>query len=494
MTGSTRQLTRNHQVEQINNGAAAAGLIVELGDLLRTGRIDESEFVTAVVGADLLTHQAAVGLADRYVTNLRTLVAPDEDHADPVAVEFDPGPSVGRAVHTLRELEEARRAPERDWGAAFSRIISALAVQSDRAAKDAGRETVVESAEANGRRWRRVTDGNPCSFCAMLAGRGPVYRTEDSATRVAGRNNYGTAAYKAGNVTYGGKITRGKLKGQDRTRGSRGLGERYHDFCGCSVEEALVDWEPTPQEREYVDLYERAAEACDAEGLPRTGTNVASKMRELGQGIVNDARKVDATTAAPKAVDLTKLSMQDLEARMMAAAEAGDWLESERIGEILDNGFYGPSGMPIDKDNPFQADVYDAFEGLDEDAQFAYLDALGERADLFSQAQWEHVSNRSARTVPTEREQRAQYEQYLEVQFVAAENATNGFMLTAEAKAAGHRPRDLWKVNEATARKWATPEMLEFWDSNGRFTWTDWRQQFEGDMGANMKRSGTWLR
>lgn len=30
-------------------------------------------------------------------------------------------------------------------------------------------------------RWVRVTDGDPCAFCAMLASRGPVYLTEDSA-------------------------------------------------------------------------------------------------------------------------------------------------------------------------------------------------------------------------------------------------------------------------------------------------------------------------
>lgn len=29
--------------------------------------------------------------------------------------------------------------------------------------------------------WARVTDGDPCAFCAMLASRGPVYRTEVSA-------------------------------------------------------------------------------------------------------------------------------------------------------------------------------------------------------------------------------------------------------------------------------------------------------------------------
>jgi len=36
-------------------------------------------------------------------------------------------------------------------------------------------------ADSQVQRWIRVTDGDPCAFCAMLAGRGPVYLTEDSA-------------------------------------------------------------------------------------------------------------------------------------------------------------------------------------------------------------------------------------------------------------------------------------------------------------------------
>jgi hypothetical protein len=45
------------------------------------------------------------------------------------------------------------------------------------------RETVAESLRADARvqRWQRVTDGNACEFCDMLAGRGAVYITEDTA-------------------------------------------------------------------------------------------------------------------------------------------------------------------------------------------------------------------------------------------------------------------------------------------------------------------------
>lgn len=57
--------------------------------------------------------------------------------------------------------------------------------------------------------YRRVTGGSPCAFCAMLASRGAVYKSERSATRVVGVSG--------------------------RARGSRQIGNEYHDHCRCSV-------------------------------------------------------------------------------------------------------------------------------------------------------------------------------------------------------------------------------------------------------------------
>ncbi len=50
-----------------------------------------------------------------------------------------------------------------------------------------GRQSLLTLLKADSRvqRWIRVTDGDPCAFCAMLAGRGPVYLTEQSAGFVA---------------------------------------------------------------------------------------------------------------------------------------------------------------------------------------------------------------------------------------------------------------------------------------------------------------------
>lgn len=45
-----------------------------------------------------------------------------------------------------------------------------------------GRQTVIDMAKHESRYngWIRVSDGNPCAFCAMLLSRGPVYWSEDS--------------------------------------------------------------------------------------------------------------------------------------------------------------------------------------------------------------------------------------------------------------------------------------------------------------------------
>lgn len=71
--------------------------------------------------------------------------------------------------------------------------------------------------------YQRVPKPGCCAFCGMLASRGAAYSSEDAATGVVGR---GVPVGK----------TRGKRGGQGkgiRARGSRGVGERFHDHCKC---------------------------------------------------------------------------------------------------------------------------------------------------------------------------------------------------------------------------------------------------------------------
>lgn len=109
----------------------------------------------------------------------------------------------------------------------------------------AGRDTVRLSAEANRRSvgWRRVSDGNPCTFCAMLVGRGPAYRSQESAG---------------------------------------GLERTYHKNCGCTAVEIFVPWAPTEREQTYVDAYMNAAEYADSQGVRRGPETIIKHMRDNG--------------------------------------------------------------------------------------------------------------------------------------------------------------------------------------------------------------------
>lgn len=58
--------------------------------------------------------------------------------------------------------------------------LKTIAQAAQRHVIEGGRQTVIRSARRDPRAhgWARLTDGAPCAFCALLASRGPVYRTE----------------------------------------------------------------------------------------------------------------------------------------------------------------------------------------------------------------------------------------------------------------------------------------------------------------------------
>jgi hypothetical protein len=66
---------------------------------------------------------------------------------------------------------------------AGDRAMRAAADAASRHVLNAGREQIHSAVLADRRAmgWMRVTDGNPCAFCAMLASRGAVYKSADSA-------------------------------------------------------------------------------------------------------------------------------------------------------------------------------------------------------------------------------------------------------------------------------------------------------------------------
>jgi hypothetical protein len=83
---------------------------------------------------------------------------------------------------------------------------------------------------------------------------------------------------------------------------------------------------------------------------------------------------------------------------------------------------------------------------------------------------------RAARESAREKRARENQEYTDEVyrQWLSAENATNGYMLNKAGKAAGISDRSLFTGPESRVRKYASPELAEYFDAHPRMTRREW--------------------
>lgn len=101
------------------------------------------------------------------------IITLDDSWQEPARVSFRvTGPVAAKKFITLNRPDVARQA------------YVSLAGSFGRWVLDAGRETVVQTAlqDSQAMGWFRVTASDPCAFCAMLASRGPVYRSREAAS------------------------------------------------------------------------------------------------------------------------------------------------------------------------------------------------------------------------------------------------------------------------------------------------------------------------
>lgn len=79
---------------------------------------------------------------------------------------------------------------------------------------------------------------------------------------------------------------------------------------------------------------------------------------------------------------------------------------------------------------------------------------------------------------------RAAYRDYVHRQYIAAEAATRGNLVTREGQARGVDPKALFTGPEARARRWASDELKGWWDEHGRMTFAEFKAQLLDDSAA----------
>ena len=327
---------------------------------------------------------------------------------------------------------------------AFRATIGELATRTQKDTLAGGREVVQQSAPL----WRRVTDGAPCGWCAMLASRGPVY----------------SSAAKAGQ------------------------GRRYHGHCGCTAEPfdgAWEEWEPTPDEQRYIDAYNATHES----GM--TGDETAAKM----DAWLKDPANALAKNAAELTVD--GLDEDAFDALVMRYMDEGDFDAVDRLSEMWDakQAALAPKPWAPDASDPFNPQTFEWFEALNADGQADFLDQVPYSArNAFMEEQWSWANARTAPkrgSIPSEREIRAAWEDWLDLEWLRLEEATKGNALTRQAAADGRRIRDLYRgYNLTTVSAWASEETKWYWAKHGRMTYQAFRASMVGN--SEVSRTGTF--
>ena len=179
-TLTARRLTESHRLAQARLGAITVARMRALWALLDPEALDSTfdRWLLAALPVIQGQRSTSARLAGNYLAAFKALelgvsarpVTVLDETADPSAVTTSllvTGPlsikrAMGRGVPIRRAVDVAQAASS---AAAMRHVL------------DGGRRTITDTVRADRQAlgWARVTSGNSCPFCSLLAGRGAVY-------------------------------------------------------------------------------------------------------------------------------------------------------------------------------------------------------------------------------------------------------------------------------------------------------------------------------
>jgi hypothetical protein len=172
-----------------------------------------------------------------------------------------PLPPAEKVEQSIRWAVSAPIAPD-----STATVESRLSGAVQRYVSNAARDTITTNADREGAKWGRQARPDACAFCRMLATRGADYLSEQAALRVVGRRTKSRAVP--------GRLVNVK-------RGTRDLGEKYHDHCHCTpfVVRPGDSYTPPDYVLEWERQYLSAADKSNG-----STKSILSEMRKLSTG------------------------------------------------------------------------------------------------------------------------------------------------------------------------------------------------------------------
>lgn len=234
-------LTSAHRLDQIRLRTATARDLLRLWATFDINDISGSwaRLEPALVALIQARQPLSARLSAQYLTDFRRA----EQVAGSATIATAPPLATADIVPNLRFVGPANALRLFNLNRVDASKVTFTNVEGEmtRQILNGGRKTIVDTVhnDSRARGYIRVTDGAPCAFCAMLAGRGPVYRSQD------------TGGFDA------------------------------HRKCGCTAEPVYRDDQPWPASaQQFADRYREAAAAVP-KNAPDWSEAVRREFRRL---------------------------------------------------------------------------------------------------------------------------------------------------------------------------------------------------------------------
>jgi len=446
----------------------------------------------------------------------------------------------------IRKATRDGRRPEEAATAAAIRCEAAASRHMLTGGRTTTRRLVAADPVAVG--WARVTDGDACWFCAMLASRGPAFKSKHAALFVNDeRDRYhdgcgctaepvysasapwpgdgrhweslwndateglsGEAArraFRAAVDTAAGRTpeARRAARAEERAEHLAAMGQeplpeaRDDDQAPALVEDpATVDWSTLPED----ELYERFAELSADPSTPHdTLAAVMAEMERRDDDGQDDAEEARAAAPSPAetlaAADLANLTDDEIFALWRDHADDPDAvaiLSAELERRDDEPAAEAPAPVEawpdqVEEDwSHLDAELSPEQQRVEElvsqgweyrDAYAHVYDVDAEDVDRAERNAAVDADRRSGET--RDQAVRRMYDEWVYLQYLAAEDATRGHMLSPARKAAGIDVLSLFSGPAVRARKYASEDLLRWWaDGNDRQTFTEYRAAILG--------------
>lgn len=176
------RLSERHRAAQAKLQAVVAADVARVFPLMDFNNLDKTfgGYVDAMSQVINARRTVSASLSSTYYQQVRKAADIDGVFTPILSAIADPDQLftsllVTGPIHIKNSIAQGR-----DVFAARDAALAATAKAAQRHVINGGRGTVLSSVRRDDRSvgWARLTDGQPCAFCALLASRGPAYKSE----------------------------------------------------------------------------------------------------------------------------------------------------------------------------------------------------------------------------------------------------------------------------------------------------------------------------